>query len=68
MIVTQRLDLRPFESGGLPAFAPYRRHPEVARYQSWDTTFTLADAERTLASQQEVVFGLPLVHSNTAAC
>ena len=37
----------------------YRSAPEVARYQSWDTTYSLADAERFLASQQGVVLGQP---------
>ena len=59
MIDTERLHLRPFRAEDLPAFAAYRRAPEVARYQSWDTTYSLADAERLLASQQEVEFGQP---------
>ena len=59
MIDTERLHLRPFRAEDLPAFAAYRRDPEVARYQSWDTTFSLADAERFLAAQQEVGFGEP---------
>src|SRR4051794_31091128 len=42
-IVTERLHLRPFEAADLPAFTAYRSHPDVARYQSWDTTFSIAD-------------------------
>ena len=57
MIVTERLFLRPFQAEDLAAFAAYRRAPEVARYQSWDTTFSLADAERFLDEQQGLVFG-----------
>jgi RimJ/RimL family protein N-acetyltransferase len=59
MIVTERLWLRPFRAEDLPAFVAYRSDPEVARYQSWDTTYSMADAERFLASQQEVGFGQP---------
>jgi RimJ/RimL family protein N-acetyltransferase len=59
MILTERLCLRPFTADDLPTFAAYRRTPEIARYQSWDTTFSMADAHRFLASQQEVVFGQP---------
>jgi RimJ/RimL family protein N-acetyltransferase len=59
MILTERLCLRPFRADDLPAFVAYRSAPEVARYQSWDTTFSMADAERFLDEQQEVEFGRP---------
>jgi aminoglycoside 6'-N-acetyltransferase len=59
MIETERLSLRPFRADDLPAFAAYRSAPEVARYQSWDTTYSMADAERFFAEQREVVFGQP---------
>jgi RimJ/RimL family protein N-acetyltransferase len=59
VIVTERLCLRPFRAGDLEAFVAYRSAPEVARYQSWDTTFSMADAERFLAEQQEVELGRP---------
>jgi RimJ/RimL family protein N-acetyltransferase len=58
-IVTQRLRLRPFEAADLPAFAAYRSAPVVANYQSWDTSFSMADAQEFLASQQGLVFGRP---------
>jgi RimJ/RimL family protein N-acetyltransferase len=58
-IVTDRLILRPFRAGDLPAFVAYRRAPDVARYQSWDTTYAMADAERFLAEQRQVAFGTP---------
>jgi RimJ/RimL family protein N-acetyltransferase len=56
-IVTERLTLRPFRAEDLPEFVAYRSDPEVARYQSWDSTYSAADAERFLASQQGVAFG-----------
>jgi RimJ/RimL family protein N-acetyltransferase len=56
-IVTERLRLRPFQADDLPAFVAYRREPEVARYQSWDTTYSMADAERFVASQEGVELG-----------
>jgi len=55
-IVTERLRLRLFEVADLPAFVAYRGAPEVARYQSWDTTYSMADAEQFLASQEGVAF------------
>lgn len=58
-IVTERLTLRSFLAEDLPAFVAYRSDPEVARYQSWDTTYSMADAERFLASQRDVEFGEP---------
>lgn len=56
---TERLTLRPFRAGDLPAFAAYRSEPAVARYQSWDPSYSLADAERFLAAQAGVAFGTP---------
>jgi RimJ/RimL family protein N-acetyltransferase len=58
-ILTERLLLRPFRAEDLPAFVAYRSEPEVARYQSWDPTYSMADAERFLASQQDVELGAP---------
>lgn len=58
-IVTERLRLRRFRPEDLPAFVAYRSDPDVARYQSWDATYSMADAERFLANQQAVDFGAP---------
>jgi RimJ/RimL family protein N-acetyltransferase len=56
-IMTERLRLRPFRREDLPAFVAYRRDPEVARYQSWESTYSMADAERFLASQRGLALG-----------
>jgi RimJ/RimL family protein N-acetyltransferase len=37
-IVTERLLLRLLGPEDVPAFAAYRSDPEVARYQSWDSS------------------------------
>jgi RimJ/RimL family protein N-acetyltransferase len=58
-IVTERLLLRPFNADDLPAFVSYRSDPEVARYQSWDASYSIADGERFLASQRDVALGSP---------
>lgn len=58
-IVTQRLTLRPFQARDLQAFVAYRSDPEVARYQSWDSTYSMVDAESFLSSQREPAFGQP---------
>jgi RimJ/RimL family protein N-acetyltransferase len=56
-IETERLRLRPFQVDDLEAFVSYRSDPEVARYQSWDRTYSMADAEAFLASQRGLEFG-----------
>jgi RimJ/RimL family protein N-acetyltransferase len=56
-IVTERLRLRLFQAADLPAFVAYRSMPKVARYQSWDATYSMADAEQFLASQEGAEFG-----------
>ena len=56
-ILTDRLILRPFRPDDLPAFVSYRSEPGVARYQSWNETFSTADAEEFLDSQQGIAFG-----------
>ncbi len=58
-LVTERLTLRPFRAEDLPDFVRYRSDPEVARYQSWDSTYSMADAERFLASQEGLELGRP---------
>ena len=55
----ERLRLRPFSAADLAAFVAYRSAPEVARYQSWDTSYSMADAERFFASQLDVELGVP---------
>jgi RimJ/RimL family protein N-acetyltransferase len=58
-ITTERLLLRPFHVDDLEAFVAYRSDPEIARYQSWDPTYSMADADRFLNSQRGLVFGQP---------
>lgn len=58
-IVTERLELRLLAPEDVPAFVAYRRDPDVARYQSWTTSYTTADGERLVAAQQGVDFGEP---------
>jgi RimJ/RimL family protein N-acetyltransferase len=58
-IVTKRLVLRPLQLDDAPAFAAYRSDPDVARYQSWDTTYAPTDAEQLIAAQEGVALGDP---------
>jgi RimJ/RimL family protein N-acetyltransferase len=56
---TSRLRLRPLQADDLRAFVAYRSHPDIARYQSWDPTYAMTDAEALLAAQADVAFGTP---------
>ena len=58
-IVTERLRVRPFQVDDLEAFVAYRSDPEVARFQSWDSAYSLADAQAFLGSQRGLAFGQP---------
>jgi RimJ/RimL family protein N-acetyltransferase len=49
-IGTERLVLRRFRPDDAAAFAAYRADPAIARYQSWDETYSIGDAERFIAS------------------
>jgi RimJ/RimL family protein N-acetyltransferase len=53
------LVIAPLASDDLDAFLAYRRDPEVARYQSWTTAYSRADAERLLAEQADWEFPPP---------
>ncbi len=41
---TPRLILRSFEESDIKGFSAYRSDPEVARYQGWETPFSIAQA------------------------
>ena len=58
-IQTDRLLLRRFRSADLDAFVAYRSDESVARYQSWDESYSKADAERFLAEDSNVTPGEP---------
>lgn len=59
IVKTERVVLRRFIPGDLPAFVAYRRDPGTARYQSWEPTFSFPDAERFLAAQRAATLGEP---------
>jgi RimJ/RimL family protein N-acetyltransferase len=49
-LVSDRLVLRRFAPRDLAAFVAYRSLPEVARFQSWDAPYPLADGEVMIAA------------------
>ena len=58
-IQTDRLLLRRFRNADLDAFVEYRSNESVARFQSWDESYSKADAERFLAEDSNVAPGQP---------
>jgi len=52
---TQRLAIRPLEHADLDVFVSYRQDPEIARYQSWEPTYSKQDAIELIKSQADVL-------------
>ena len=52
-LAADRIALRRFGPADLTTFVTYRSDPDVARYQSWDAPYPLADGERMIASLLE---------------
>lgn len=55
-LTSQRLHIRALAQQDLPAFVRYRRHPDVARYQSW-SDYDDARGQALLDSQKGQRFG-----------
>jgi RimJ/RimL family protein N-acetyltransferase len=58
-IQTDRLLLRRFRPTDLEAFVAYRSEEGVARFQSWDESYSRSDAERFLIEDSKVAPGQP---------
>ncbi|PYY33292.1 N-acetyltransferase [Curtobacterium sp. MCJR17_055] len=52
-LTTARLSIEPLAERDIDAFTEYRRDPDVARFQSWDTDYSRADAERLVTDQPD---------------
>lgn len=63
---SSRLRLRPFQEADLAAFAAYRSIPEVARYQSWNTPYSLEQAQAFYEVLQREQPGTPGSHYQLA--
>lgn len=50
-LVTERLRIAPLAAGDIAALVAYRRDPDIARFQSWATSYSAADAGRLVAGQ-----------------
>lgn len=52
ILETQRLRIRPFQASDLQSFAAYRSDPLVARYQGWETPYTLEQATQFIQAMK----------------
>jgi len=59
ILTTGRLRLRLLAGTDAEAFAAYRSDPEIARYQGWDTPYTIDQARELIAAMTDVVPGTP---------
>jgi RimJ/RimL family protein N-acetyltransferase len=51
LVTTQRLTIEPLGAQDVPEFVAYRRDPDVARWQSWEPTYSVNDAAELVAVQ-----------------
>lgn len=56
---TERLAIEPLNTQDLIAFVRYRQQPEVARFQTWETNYSLNQGQALLESQASVSFPAP---------
>ena len=54
-LITERLSIQPLALADLETFVEYRQDPEVARFQSWDTSYSHSQAEELIQSQNGVL-------------
>jgi aminoglycoside 6'-N-acetyltransferase len=59
LLETSRLRLRSFEQADLTGFVAYRNEEAVARYQGWNTPYTLEQAQAYLDEMQQAPMGTP---------
>lgn len=50
-LLTARLSIRPLALEDVPSFVAYRQDPDVARFQSWETSYSEANAVELVESQ-----------------
>jgi len=54
-LITERLSIQPLTIADLETFVEYRQDPEIARFQSWDTSYSHSQAEELIQSQNGVL-------------
>ena len=54
-LLTDRLSIQPLTLADLETFVAYRQDPEIARYQSWEPSYSKAQATELIESQAGVL-------------
>jgi aminoglycoside 6'-N-acetyltransferase len=54
-IRTQRLSISPLSKADIDQFVAYRQDPQVARFQSWDSTYSKEQALQLIEDQRDVL-------------
>ena len=50
-LLSERLIIEPLASSDLESFVTYRQNPEIARFQSWEPSYSMAQAQELVDSQ-----------------
>ncbi len=58
-LLTERLTIEPMTMRDLASFVTYRQDPEIARYQSWEPTFSTQQGEKLITAQEGVLLPSP---------
>jgi len=54
-LLTERLTIEPLSMAEIEIFVKYRQDPEIARFQSWDTSYSHSQAKELIESQNGVL-------------
>ena len=58
-LLTERLSIQPLTMADLDDFVAYRQDPEIARFQSWDPTYSKQQGMELIESQADVLIPAP---------
>jgi RimJ/RimL family protein N-acetyltransferase len=53
LATTKRLTIEPLSANDVSEFVAYRRDPDIARWQSWEPTYSVNDAAELIAAQPD---------------
>lgn len=59
VLETKRLKMRAFQDRDIKGFAEYRSDPDVAKYQDWDTPYSVEKATQFIAKNKVIRPGTP---------
>jgi len=54
-LLTERLTIEPLSMAEIETFVKYRQDPEIARFQSWDTSYSHSQAQGLIESQNGIL-------------